>query len=231
MRVAISQSNYLPWRGYFGIINNVECFVFLDEVQFTSRDWRSRNQIRTENGLSWLSIPVGNSRSRKISDVPLPKNGWNISHKDKVLLSYHKSINYEFGKSYVEDIYNIEQFHYLSEYNQFWIQKISKEIFGLNTRFIDSTEVPHHGTASDLILSICQSLEATEYLSGPAGLNYLDLNSFKKSGISVKIADYSGLPTYSQIHGTFHGQVSVVDLIFNEKANLSSLITINLEEI
>ena len=57
-KVAILQSNYIPWKGYFDIIASVDEFIIFDEMQYTTRDWRNRNRIKTQNGLKWLTIPV-----------------------------------------------------------------------------------------------------------------------------------------------------------------------------
>ena len=63
-KVAIVQSNYIPWKGYFDLINLVDEFILFDDMQYTRRDWRNRNIIKTFNGLLWLTIPVGRHRSR-----------------------------------------------------------------------------------------------------------------------------------------------------------------------
>jgi len=63
-RVAILQSNYIPWKGYFDLIRAVDLFIVLDEVQFTKNDWRNRNRIKTPAGPRWLSIPVATAANR-----------------------------------------------------------------------------------------------------------------------------------------------------------------------
>ena len=68
-RVAILQSNYLPWKGYFDIIGSVDEFIVYDRAQYTKNDWRNRNLIKTPQGPSWLSIPVGADISRRIRAV------------------------------------------------------------------------------------------------------------------------------------------------------------------
>ena len=57
-KVAILQSNYIPWKGYFDIINMVDEFILYDDMQYTRRDWRNRNKIKTFGGVKWLTIPV-----------------------------------------------------------------------------------------------------------------------------------------------------------------------------
>ena len=226
MRIAISQSNYLPWRGYFGVIASVDCFIFLDEVQFTSRDWRSRNRIKTKDGLKWLSIPVGASLSRRVSEVLLPKNNWQLKHKSLVMEAYKNSNNYERGLQFIEEIYLVESFSHLSEYNKFCIQKISREFFHLETKFIDSSQIPHQGISSDRILSIAKNIGAKEYITGPSGLNYLKISDFENFGIKVLVANFTNLPRYDQLHGEFVSNTSVVDLIFNVEEELTPFIKI-----
>ena len=68
-RVAIVQSNYVPWRGYFDLISSVDEFILLDDVQYTKQDWRNRNRINTENGVVWLTIPVHGADSSMLSEV------------------------------------------------------------------------------------------------------------------------------------------------------------------
>ena len=81
MKLAISQSNYIPWRGYFDLIASVDRFVLYDTVQFTKNDWRNRNLIKTQAGVQWLSIPVGANIRRTIQEVELPHH---MAHAVKV---------------------------------------------------------------------------------------------------------------------------------------------------
>src|SRR5579864_5457599 len=58
MKVAISQPTYLPWLGYLDLIDQVDTFVLLDNVQFEKQSWQQRNRIKTPTGLQWLTVPV-----------------------------------------------------------------------------------------------------------------------------------------------------------------------------
>ena len=82
-KVAISQSNYIPWRGYFDLIASVDEFVIFDEMQYTKRDWRNRNKIKTKEGALWLTVPVRvkgkylqNIRETEINGISWQKNHW-----------------------------------------------------------------------------------------------------------------------------------------------------------
>lgn len=227
MKIAISQSNYIPWAGYFGLISKCDVFVFLDDVQFTSRDWRSRNSIKTVDGLKWLSIPVGDSLSRRICDVKLPDNDWKRGHKSLITASYRDASNFQAGVEFIETIYGESQLKTLSDFNQSCTKFIARELLGLNCRFLDSREITHAGTGSDRILSICKSLSATKYLSGPSAASYLKIDDFATNDIVVAFADYSKMASYEQLHGEFVPNVSIIDMVFNVASGYSKLIEID----
>lgn len=227
MKIAISQSNYIPWAGYFGLISKCDAFVFLDDVQFTSRDWRSRNRIKTANGLKWLSIPVGDSLSRRICEVKLPDNDWKKSHMSSIIASYRGASNFQAGVNFIQTIYNEFELETLSDFNQSCTKYIASEILGLNCTFLDSREITHAGTGSDRILSICKILSATKYVSGPSAASYLKVDDFSFNDIEVAFVDYSKMSSYDQLHGDFIPNVSIIDMVFNVASGYSKLIEID----
>jgi len=91
-KVAILQSNYIPWKGYFDIIAMVDEFIFLDEVQFTKNDWRNRNKIKGPSGPVWLTIPVRHeSLSQKIQDTQIASRNWSKKHWNAISLYYSRA--------------------------------------------------------------------------------------------------------------------------------------------
>ncbi|HEU5201697.1 MAG TPA: WbqC family protein, partial [Nitrospira sp.] len=90
-RVAICQSNYLPWKGYFDLIHDVDVFVFYDDVQYTKNDWRNRNKIKTPQGVQWLTIPVGSHCHCRICDVSLQDSYWQKQHWKTLVQRYRKA--------------------------------------------------------------------------------------------------------------------------------------------
>lgn len=70
-KVGVIQSNYIPWKGYFDLIHDVDLFVFYDDVQYTKNDWRNRNLIKTPTGAKWLTIPVSSNLNNLIYEVEL----------------------------------------------------------------------------------------------------------------------------------------------------------------
>ena len=90
-KVGIIQSSYIPWKGYFDIIHDVDLFVYLDDVQFTARDWRNRNRIKTSQGTRWLTVPVGEKISRLIHNVPINDKHWSRKHWATIKQNYSKA--------------------------------------------------------------------------------------------------------------------------------------------
>ena len=216
MKVAAIQSNYIPWKGYFDMINSVDLFVFYDDVQYTTRDWRSRNQIKTSNGLKWLTIPVSSKRTQKIYEVKIPDNYWQKKHWQSIVHNYSKAKYFKQYKSFFEEIYLQTTWKNLSQFNQFVIKKISREILDIQTEFIDSREYNLIGTKEERILDLLTKCSATEYLSGPSAKSYLKEDFLQQKGIELIWMDFNEYPEYNQLHPPFQHYVSIIDLIFNE---------------
>src|SRR4051812_44672429 len=103
--VVILQSNYIPWKGYFDLINIADEFIFYDDVQYTRLDWRNRNKIKTSEGLKWLSIPIGNNMDLKICEVEMKSQAWKKKHKKSIEQNYSKAKHFEEYKFILENIY------------------------------------------------------------------------------------------------------------------------------
>ena len=214
-RVAIIQSSYIPWKGYFDIINDVDEFVFLDHVQFTTRDWRTRNRIKTRDGLQWLSIPAGSDRNRRISDVRLQDPAWQEKHWKSLAHAYGKAPCFAQYRSFFEETYLGQRWESLSQLNQTLTRRIATELLGIDTRFTDSERYRPEGSKLDLILDIARKAGATTYISGPSAADYIDSAAFRAAGIDLAYKQYSGYPEYPQLHGGFEHAVSILDLLFN----------------
>ncbi|MFC2451055.1 MAG: WbqC family protein, partial [Flavobacteriaceae bacterium] len=98
-KVAILQSNYIPWKGYFDIIRSVDLFIFHDDLQYTKGDWRNRNKIKTPNGIKWLTIPCGTNEKRLICEVEITDHSWQKQHWNLIQMSYKKSEYFSVYKS------------------------------------------------------------------------------------------------------------------------------------
>lgn len=216
-RIAIVQSSYLPWKGYFDLIRSVDEFVLYDDMQFTRRDWRSRNRIKTPNGLHWLTVPVNvkGKFDQKIKDTEVAEPDWSTKHWQTLRHSYGKAPFFKHYQSQVDSAFaEILGERMLSRVNHRLIV-LACDLLGIDTPITWSMDYVQQEGKSERLLSICQAAGATHYLSGPAARDYMDVDLFERNGVSVAFADYSGYPEYPQMHGPFEHGVSVLDLLFN----------------
>lgn len=216
MKVVITQSNYFPWKGYFDLVANADYCVFLDDVQFTKNDWRNRNRIKTTEGnLRWITVPVGKSISRKISEVELPKGDWVFQHERLFRENYSASPYFESARKLLEE--NLHAgFERLSELNQSVTRDITHRFINPSVTFLQDTEVIGKWGGYDRnerLIRILKEIRGSIYLSGPAASDYLDMNLFRKHAIEVRFADYRGYREYFQGPSAFKHDVSIIDLI------------------
>lgn len=216
MKVAVIQSNYIPWKGYFDIINSVDLFIFHDDVQYTTGDWRNRNKIKTPNGLEWLTIPCGSNTNRLICEVELKDSSWQKKHWAKIEQNYNKAKCFKEFKEFFKEIYLATKWKNLSELNQYLIKHISKEILGIKTTFDDSRNYNLSGKKQERLLELLKKVKTSYYLSGPAAKSYINEELFKQEGIEIEWMDYGGYPEYNQLYPPFEHAVSIIDLILNE---------------
>ena len=215
-KVAVLQSNYIPWKGYFDIIHDVDEFIFYDEVQFTKNDWRNRNKILTKQGEIWLTVPVGmNKIHRTILDVGINDSSWQKKHYKTLEMAYHKAPHFNRYKEFLQFVYLEKRWEYLYELNRFLIEHISHDFLGITTKFTDSRDYPTNGVKHEKLLSLVKAAKADLYLSGPAAKDYIVAEDYDRAGIQLVWKDYSGYPEYPQMGGWITHYVSILDLLFN----------------
>ncbi len=214
-KVAILQSNYIPWKGYFDIINSVDKFVIYDEVQFTKNDWRNRNKIKSKDGLIWLTIPVRqNALEQRIDETSVALTNWNRKHLNSIVTYYSKAEHYRDVKDFVADLYMNVDSENLSEINSYFIKAING-FLGIKTEIINSSDLGLHGDRNERLVDACKKLNGQVYLSGPSAKNYLDVKLFNDHNIDVEWIDYSGYKEYPQLFPPFCHEVSILDVILN----------------
>lgn len=214
-RVAVLQSSYIPWKGYFDIIHDVDTFIFYDDVQFTYQDWRSRNRVIANGKPVWMTVPTGSDIKRLINEVTLTNPSWQKKHWSTIRHAYTASPHFRDHSETFEKIYLETDWTSLSEMNQFLIKTIAKDVLGITTEFRDSLEFHATGSKLDRLIDLLVKAGATQYLSGPAAKSYIDPIRFKEAGIQLEYKDYSGYPQYRQQSESFEHAVSVLDLLFN----------------
>jgi hypothetical protein len=219
-RVAIVQSNYIPWKGYFDLINMVDEFVLFDDRQFTRRDWRNRNVIKTAQGVHWLTIPVRvkGRFEQRIDETMIDGREWSDRHWQTILHAYGSAPCFNQYRDAVEALYASSGEERLSDVNRRFLDAICS-ILGIRTQLSWSTEYPTTGVRTERLINICRLAGANHYLSGPAARAYIDEAQFEAAGIHLTYMDYSGYPAYPQLHGAFEHGVSIIDLLFNVGAD------------
>jgi hypothetical protein len=219
-RIAIIQSSYIPWKGYFDVIRAVDQFIFLDDAQMTKRDWRNRNLIKTERGLQWITIPVETKgRYHQTIDETRIAAPWAERHWATLQHAYGKAPYFAKLGPAVCALYEAAGAEsMLSRVNYTLIRGIC-DILGIMTPLVYSRAFAPHGTKTDRLLAICAAAGATDYLSGPSAAAYLEVERFTAAGIAVHWADYSGYPPYPQLHDGFEHGVTILDLLFNTGAD------------
>ena len=214
-RIAILQSNYIPWKGYFDIIASVDEFILYDDMQYTKNDWRNRNKIKTPNGLQWITIPVYHSTSQKINQTKISNFAWSKKHYNSFISNYSRA---KYFKQYSDWLYTIYELvsneEFLSRINYLFIKAIC-ELLQIRTKITWSENYHATGSKTDRLLSICKEANCTTYLSGPSAKDYLQEEQFQKENISVEWMNYSGYPEYGQLYPPFEHGVSILDMIFN----------------
>ncbi|MFY0592628.1 WbqC family protein [Roseivirga sp.] len=217
MKVVITQSNYIPWKGYFDSISIADYFVVFDEMQYTRRDWRNRNKIKTINGLQWLTVPVDVKGKffQKINETKIADKNWVEKHWKSLVHNYSKAPYFEDYKILVNEWYR-EAFHCdtITDVNMVFLKGIG-EFLGVKAKFLFSRDFNLVDDKTERLVAICQELNGTDYYTGSAAKAYMQEDFFKKQSINVHYFDYSGYPEYKQLHGDFEHGVSILDMIFN----------------
>jgi hypothetical protein len=219
VKVAIVQPAYLPWLGYFDLLDQVDQFVFLDSVQFERRSWQQRNRIKAPDGLQWLTIPVVSRgrRDQRIAEVEISEPEFWRDHVRAIDLNYRRA---PFCQSYFEplgELMRSESVHgNLSRLTVAMIHWFC-ETLGIKTQTVRSSEMAVEGKRSHLLAEICGALGANEYLSPLGSVDYLldELPIFADRGIAVSFQHYEH-PEYTQLFPPFQPYACLLDLLFNE---------------
>ncbi|MBI3969361.1 MAG: WbqC family protein [Chloroflexi bacterium] len=214
MIVTIHQPEHLPWLGLLDKASQADLWVLLDNVQYRRHYFQNRNRIRSSNGATYLTVPVhatwGNDL---IKDVTVDNHSnWQTKCWKTLQQSYARAPHFREYAGYFADLYS-KHWESLVDLNgdiiRFLLGAFRIEV---ETRLASTIECS--GAASDLLLSICQNVGATVYLSGISGRDYLELDDWARAGIEVRFQEFYH-PVYRQCFEPFMPCMSSVDLLFN----------------
>lgn len=214
--VAIVQSCYLPWKGYFDLIGSVDEFVIFDDMQYTRRDWRNRNLIKTPQGTAWLTVPVKvkGRYLQSIRETEVDGDRWQSDHWRSICQNYKRAPHFDAIASMLEPYYLSRSYSHLSELNRALTEALCA-LLQIDTPLKWSWDYGSCEGKTERLVHICNQAGATSYVSGPAARDYIDTSLFDAAAIELRYFDYSGYPEYRQLWGEFQHGVSIIDLLFN----------------
>ena len=215
-KIAILQSNYIPWKGYFDMIAYVDEFILYDDMQYTRRDWRNRNQIKTPNGIQWLTVPVlvKGKYHQKIRETEINRTDWAEGHWKALVQNYKHTAHFNEIAAWLEPLYRYELFTHISQLNRCFIESICNYL-EIKTTITNSWDYSLLDGRTERLANLCIQAKGTEYVTGPSAKGYIDEKIFKDQGIKITWFDYMNYPEYPQRWGTFTHGVSILDLLFN----------------
>lgn len=215
MRCVIMQPTYLPWLGYFDLIDQSDVFVLLDTVQFEKQSWQQRNRVKTPQGVTYLTVPVLQDLDNRIRDVEInPRVDWRRKHWATIEQSYSRACHFAEFAATLRGIYTTE-WNSLADLNITLIETFC-DMLGMRPSLVRASELPPiQERREELILAHCRHFGADEYLSPPGSRVYLcDETPFRDAGVKLRFQHYEH-PTYPQRHGDFVPYLSVLDLLLN----------------
>lgn len=225
--IAIMQPTFLPWIGYFALIDHVDEFIILDHVQFEKRSWQQRNKIKTDKGPIWLSVPVLSKgrQDQSIAETQILYEG-EKSPLEKIMRSieqnYKKATFYRDYANVLEQILS-EKPKRIADLNQQLINQLCR-VLKIDTPLLKSSEMGVKGSKEALLIDICQKRGATHYISPPGSKNYLEGGPlFQKADIMLSYQEYNH-PVYTQLHTDFQPYMCILDLVFNEGPKSTEII-------
>jgi WbqC-like protein len=225
MRLSILQPSYLPWLGFFDQMNRADTFVFLDDVQFTRRDWRNRNKIRTREGWAWLTVPVlqKSQFTQLLKETRIDNSApWRRKHKEALRAHYGQAPFFDTYFPAFESVYN-KRWDFLLDLC-FETLQILQAALNIKTLTMKASEMKMEAVKGERILAICRRLDATHYLTGDAAMDYLSKEAFRKNGIALEMQNYQH-PVYKQRYPGFVPHLSVIDLLFNMGEQSQTILT------
>ena len=215
-KVAILQSNYIPWKGYFDLIAAVDEFIIYDDMQYTRRDWRNRNVIKTPQGLQWLTVPVKvkGKYHQSIRETEIDGTAWAELHWKGLERNYRRAPHFQEIAELLEPLYMKQTYTHLSMLNRRLTEAVCGYL-GITTAIKNSWDYHLVEGKTERLVDLCRQAGGAEYFSGPSARDYIDAEQFVASGVKLTWFDYTGYPEYPQLWGQFAHEVSILDLLFN----------------
>ena len=220
MIVSIMQPTFMPWLGYFDMIDKVDAFIFLDHVQLTKRSWQVRNKIKIQDQEKMITIPIIKEKNRNDTFIYSAKidysDNWDIKFLSNIEKGYKKSKFYQEIFPLLQKIVE-KKTKYLADLNISLIEELSNQM-GISTKFQRSSQIKTNGQKDKMLVEILKKIHCNNYLSAPGSYDYIERHNsggeFSKNNIQLYYHIYQH-PTYNQLYGNFSSHLGILDLLFN----------------
>lgn len=227
MKLAIMQPYFLPYLGYFQLINAVDKFVIYDDIQFTKKGWMNRNQILVNGKSDVFTINVQKASTylpvveRIISPVYAKERDKTLS---KIKQSYKNAPYYSDVYPLLEEIFkcnDVNLFSYI--YNS--VVKVCKYL-GIETEIVISSTLglDENIKSQDRVLATCKYMRASVYINPEGGVDLYDKSVFLSNDVELGFLTMDPI-TYSQGSNDFIPYLSIVDvMMWNSKGEVLELL-------
>ncbi len=217
--LAVMQPHYLPWCGYFDLMDQVDTFVLLDTAQFSRQSWQQRNRIRSADGLAWLTVPVLSKHAG-----PQPIDRVALRDDPRLVRAHLGSLQQWYRRApglgtVVDQLGELLRRGAaggrLVDVTIPVLEWLRREL-GVSTPVRRNSEIGCGGHRSEVLVALCREVGADRYLSPPGAVPYLveDRHLFDAAGIEVDVHRYEH-PEYPQQYRPFVSHASAVDLLLN----------------
>lgn len=227
LKVAIMQPTYLPWIGYFDLMDQTDNFIILDNVQFSKQSWQQRNRLKSPQGELLLTIPVvtKGKGDQLITDVKLANHHFLNKHLNAIEMNYRRAPYFDTYFPELKSLFELAHtFIYLHEFTVSLVVWLKNKL-NIDTKFFFASNFQSKNDKIDRILDLCQHVNASHYISPKGAMNYLSpcLASFQKKNIVVSFQQYEPI-SYKQLYPPFLSHLSSLDLLFNEGPNALNIV-------
>jgi hypothetical protein len=219
MKLAIMQPYVFPYIGYFQLINSVDKFVILDDVNFIMRGWINRNRILVNGTEHLFSVPVTKaSQNNLIYKCELDDCKWKIKFLKTLEFSYKKAPYYRDCINSISAILLSEEKN-LSTWLTFQLKQICSYL-NIKTLIVETSRLysNHHLKAQTKIIDICRQEKAAIYYNAIGGRDLYNTLEFKRNNIELKFLKTEPV-SYSQGNGEFIPFLSIIDVMMFNSVN------------
>jgi hypothetical protein len=224
--VAIAQPTFLPWAGWFDLVDQVDLFIILDDVALSKQSWQQRNRIKTRTGLIYTTVPIRSAGrlGQRIIDTEVADAGFVQKLTRTVAQNYARAAHLEpYFSEFCAVLTASAATGKLAELNCGLIDWLATQL-GITTRRVRSSELGVSGKRGGHVAMLCEAVGADRYVSPPGAEHYLmaDRTEFETRRIGVDLHVYEH-PSYRQCFEPFEPYASVLDLLLNEGASAGAI--------